>query len=48
MYTPPIFDYSPKVKDLPKEPLPTHIVKRFNIDGKIQDKVVLRKSKCGS
>jgi len=28
-----------------KEPLPTHIVKRFNIHGKIKDIVVLRKAK---
>lgn len=40
-----LFDVIDKVNDLPPAPLPTRIVKRFNIDGKIQDKVVLRKSK---
>ena len=28
-----------------KEPLPTHIVKRFKIEGKIKDVVVPRRSK---
>ena len=46
MYTPSIFDYSPKVKDLPPAPLPNRIVKRFVVEGKIKDVVVERK-KCG-
>ena len=28
-----------------REPLPTHIVKRFVVNGKIKDMVVLRKAK---
>ena len=45
MFTPSIFDYSPPVKDLPSAPLPTRIIKRFVVEGKIKDVVVLRKAK---
>jgi len=40
-----LFDVLPAAYQLPPEPLPDRIVKRFSIDGKIKEIVVNRKVK---
>ena len=40
-----LFDCLPPARELPPEPMPSNIVKRFNVDGKIKDVVVKRKAK---
>ena len=45
MYTASIFDYSPAVKELPPEPMPTMVNKAFRENGKIITKAVPRRIK---
>ena len=46
MKTNSIFDYSPKVEELPPEKMPTMVNKTFREGGKIITKSVPRKKKC--
>ena len=45
MYTPSIFDYSPPVKDLPPEPIPSKVMRAAKKDGKLIYIAVERKTK---